>query len=258
MVMRLMATILGAPKVMFAKNWIRREPLPFDLELDVYSQDDYEKIVPVLKEIESALLRVPPDREGMRWIHQMNTVFFYVEKTFDMAYDGFVARVDISHVGDFYRDSISVDTVVASENESGQAQCQGVRIVALPQPNYAAFMGKENLDVYKLEKIDYTPDERRVSMRTVLSPNGSAVCDDGYMAFRRSSGGEKTTVAFLACQHFPIPPLMALVGLNHWTWLKNRLTEMAYRRFSDAMMSNIAERYHGADFRIGRPLSIVE
>jgi hypothetical protein len=56
-----------------------------------------------------------------------------------------------------------------------------VRVVALPQPNYTAFFGKDELDVYKLEKIDYDDNEQRVWMVTVHSPNGSAVCDDGYL-----------------------------------------------------------------------------
>ena len=63
------------------------------------------------------------------------------------------------------------------------------RIAAIAQPNYTAFMGKDELDVYKLEHMEYGPDEQRNWMRTVHSPNGSAVCDDGYLAFVRGPEG---------------------------------------------------------------------
>ena len=114
-------------------------------------------------------------------------------------------------------------------------------------------MGKDELDVYKLETIDYTEDEQRVWMLTVHSPNGSAVCDDGYMSFSRSPDGTGTVVAFLACQNFPIPPLMGLLRLDRWSWFKTVVTESAYRRFCTAMWRNIENCYRGREFHVGRP-----
>jgi hypothetical protein len=90
-----------------------------------------------------------------------------------------------------------------------------------------------------------------VWMVTVHSPNGSAVCDDGYMSFARSADGEGTVVAFLACQNFPVPPLMALLRMDRWPWLKRVVTESAYRRFFESMIRNIERRYHGEEFLVG-------
>jgi hypothetical protein len=199
------------------------------------------------------LKQQPADRRGMRWVHLADTVYFLGERTFDIAYSDFVARVDIGHVGQFYRDSIGVTTEVVERDELGRTIRQGVRVLALPQPNYAAFMGKDELDVYKLEKIDYSEDEQRVWMWTVHSPNKSAVCDDGYLSFTRAAAGAKTTVAFLACQNFPIPPLMALGRMDRWTWFKTVVTEAAYRRFCLVMMRNIQDCHDGVDFHVGRP-----
>jgi hypothetical protein len=238
---------------MFAKRTVIRRVPSFEIDLDRYGPDDFEQIIPALKEVERRLLEVPADAQGMRWIHLRDRVYFYGERTFDVPYEDFVSRVDIGHVGQFYRDSLGVATEVVNHDELGRTVHQGVRVVALPQPNYTAFMGKVELDVYKLEKIDYSQDGQRVWMYTVHSPNGSAICDDGYMSFSRTTDRTGTVVAFLACQNFPIPPLMALARLDRWTWLKTLVTESAYRRFCNVMMRNIEDCYNGIEFHVGRP-----
>jgi hypothetical protein len=246
-------TLVWATQIMLAKHTVFHRELPFEIDLETYQSADYEKIIPSLKEVERRLSEVSADARGMRWIHLRDTEFFYGECIVNVPYEDFISRVDIAHAGQFYRDSLSATTVVAERDQLGRPVRQGVRVVALPQPNYTAFFGKDELDVYKLEKIDYDDDEQRVWMVTVHSPNGSAVCDDGYLSFSRSADATRTVVAFLACQNFPIPRLMALARLDRWTWLKTRLVESAYRRFFNVMIRNICDCYDGNDFRVGRP-----
>jgi hypothetical protein len=246
-------TLAWATQIMLAKRTVPRRVPSFEVDLEKHYPDDFEKIIPSLKEVERRLKEVPADAQGMRWIHLKDRVYFYGERTFDVPYDDFISRVDIGHVGQFYRDSLGVTTEVVNRDELGRTIHQGVRVVALPQPNYTAFLGKVELDVYKLEKIDYSEDEQRVWMFTVHSPNGSAVCDDGYMSFSRTADGRGTVVAFLACQSFPIPPLMALARLDRWTWFKTVVTESAYRRFCNVMMKNVWDCYNGNEFHVGRP-----
>ena len=251
--MRKPAELLAwATQIMLAKRTVSRLEPAFSIDLGQYGPADFESCIPSLEAVERRLLRVPADSRGMRWVHLADEVLFYGARTFDVPYEDFVSKVDIGHVGQFYRDSIGVTTVVVDRDGLGRTRHQGVRVVALPQPNYAAFMGKDELDVYKLETIDYNQDEQRVWMLTVHSPNGSAVCDDGYMSFSRSPDGTGTVVAFLACQNFPIPPLMGLLRLDRWKWFKKLVTEDAYRRFCNAMWRNINDCYHGRDFHVGR------
>jgi hypothetical protein len=244
--------ILQAPRILLAKQTVQRSDAPFDLDLGRYAEADYTKFIPALREIEARLRARPADARGLRWIHLPDTVLFLGTRRFDIAYEDFVSRVDIGHVGQFYRDSIGAETVVTARDTCGRALHQGVRVVALPQPNYAGLMGKGLLDVYKLECIDYGPHEQRVWMLTVHSPNGSAVCDDGFVAFRRTADGTGTEVEFMACQNFPIPPLMALARLDRWRWFKTVVTESAYRRFFDDMMHNVQACWQGVEFRVGR------
>jgi hypothetical protein len=249
---QMLPNILKAPQVMFAKGSVLRDQYPLEIDLSQYVPEDYDIVVPMMQEVERQLLSVPLNSKGMRWIHFAETVYFWGERHFDIDFDDFVARVDISHVGDFYRDSISLKTQVVEYDPQGRPIRQNIRVVALPQPNYSALMGKDNLDVYKLEKVDFSKDEHKVWMRTVHSPNGSAICDDGYTSFQRSQDGKGTRVVFLACQNFPVPPLMALMQLDKWTWLKRMLTESAYQVFCNRMMKNIMLCYHGKEYRTGK------
>ena len=252
----MLSTIIGnmlrAPQIFFAKNSVKRTLKPFKINLAEYSHADYEKIIPTLEAIDNKLKKVPLSKDGMRWIHEGNTVYFYGQKKFHIPYQQFIQRVDICHAGTFYRDSISVDTQLVESDQFCKAVRQAVRVVALPQPNYAAFLGKGNLDVYKLEKIDYHPDSQKLWMLTVHSPNGSALCDDGYLCFKQADDGQATQVSFLACQNFPPPPLMALIFLDRWQWLKQVLTEDAYRRFFRNMMHNLDAEYHGLNHQVGQ------
>lgn len=245
-------TLAWAIRILFAKRTMPRLEPPFDLDLGPYGEADFQRHIPSLQEVERRLMEVPADVRGMRWIHLDEVVLFHGARTFDVPYADFIAKVDITHVAQFYRDAVGVTTQVVHRDECGRARHQGVRIIALPQPNYAALLGKDELDVYKLETIDYGQDEQRVWIVTVLSPNGSAVCDDGYVSFSRSADGSQTVVAFLACQNFPVPRVMARLRMDRSTWIKTVLTENAYRRFCNVMMRNIDDCYHGRDFRVGR------
>ena len=189
----------------------------------------------------------------MRWIHEPDAVLFYGVRTLDVPYDDFVARVDISRVGDCFRDVLGINTEVVSRDELGRPLLQVERIAALAQPNYTSFLGKDELDVYKLEFMEYGPDEQRNSMRTICSPNSSTSADDGYLAFCRVPDPGRTRIVFVARQSFPLPRLMVLARLDRWAWLRTVLTEDAYRRFWDETVANIVARYEGRQIGVGRP-----
>ena len=243
--------LLRAAQIVFAKGTVSRRQPPVVRNLAEYESPDFVYDTTSLEAVQRRMEAVRPDARGMRYVHSPEVVLFYVERDLAIPYDEFVSRVDISKVGLMFRDVLGITTRVVKRDEHGRSLLQLERIAALAQPNYSAFMGKDELDVYKLEKMDYSHDEQRNWMRTVHSPNRSALCDDGYLAFVRTATGT-TRITFLACQHFPMPRLMVLTGVARWAWLKNRLTESAYRRFFDETMDNIVAGYEGRDFRIGR------
>jgi hypothetical protein len=148
---------------------------------------------------------------------------------------------------------LGINTEVLHRDDAGRPKLQIERIAALAQPSYTAFLGKDELDVYKLEYQEYGKDEVRNWMRTVCSPNASTSIDDSYMALRRMPDG-KTKIEFVAHQQFPLPRIMVLFGLSRWPWFREILTRDAYRKFWTTTSDNILARYRGQeDVFIGRP-----
>jgi hypothetical protein len=232
---------------------VTRKLLPVKLNLEGYRSVDFRYDTSSAEEVLTRLQSVPVNREGMRWISKEDGALFYAVRHLELPYDEFVRRVDISRVGDCFRDVLGINTQVLHRNTAGRSILQVERIAALAQPNYAAFLGKDELDTYKLEWIEYSPDEERNWMRTVCSPNGSTLLDDGYMAFCRLPHGSGTKIEFVVNQSFPLPRLLVLFRVTRWAWLRNFLTKRAYRNFWRETEKNLLARYEGKAVWIGRP-----
>lgn len=245
--------LLRATQIMLAKNTLSRKRLPIRLDLEPYRDPNYVYDTDDLEKVEKQLLDVPLTADGMRWIHGRNWVYFYGERTVGIDYDDFVAKVDVSRVGDCFKDVLGINTQVLHRDAEGRPTLQIERIAALAQPTYTAFFGKDELDVYKLEFAEYGPDEVRNWMRTVCSPNASTSVDDSYMAISRIPGSNHTKVVFVAHQVFPRPRIMQLVGLDRWEWCRDTLTEAAYRAFWNTTYGNLLRVYEGKEVAIGRP-----
>jgi hypothetical protein len=245
--------LLRALQITLAKPTVSRKRLPIRLDTDRFLAPDFVyDDGPVLR-AHAALQQVPADRTGLAWVHLPNGVQFSAFRDVDIPYDELVQRVDISRVGDCFRDVLGITTQVLRRDESGRPTLQLERIAALAQPNYTAFLGKDELDVYKLERIEYGPDEQRSWMRTVCSPNASTSADESWMAFRRLPDPAKARIEFVAHQTFPRPRIMVATGLSRWPWFVVTVTENAYRRFWHDTLGNVLRRYEGASVAIGRP-----
>lgn len=245
--------LFRAAQIMLAKPTLSRKRLPVKLDLAQFRSPDFRYDTSSAEEVHKLLLDVPLNDEGVRWIHNDEGVLFYGVRYVDVPYDEFVERVDVSRVGDAFRDVLGINTQVLHRDSAGRPLLQVERIAALAQPNYSAFLGKDELDVYKLEYMEYGEDEVRNWMRTVCSPNASTAADDGYLAFIRMPGGKQTKIEFVARQAFPRPRIMVASGLIRWPWFVTTVTEAAYMRFWNTTVANIMARYEGKEIGIGRP-----
>ncbi len=243
------AWLRAARVLMGAKASPQRPPVLCDVAQ--FGTPDFTYDTTALEEVERRLLASPADEHGMRWIHGRDRVLFHVERDLHVPFDDLTSRVDIRDVGLMFQDVLGIETEVVSRDDQGRPALQMQRIVALAQPRYSTFLGKDELDVYKLERIDYDPDEHRFWMFAVGSPNGSTICDDGYMAFVRGPGGG-ARLRFVACQTFPTPRVLAAAGIDKLSSLKERLTERAYRRFFNDTIDNILAAYEGREYGITR------
>jgi hypothetical protein len=247
-------TIARAAQVMLAKRTLTRKRLPVRLDLEPYRSPEFRYDTRSAEQVYRRLQSVAHNARGLRWIHDDDkAVLFCAVHYVPIPYDQFVDRVDISRVGDCFRDVLGINTNVLRRNDDGRPVLQVERIAALAQPNYTAFLGKDELDVYKLEHMQYGPDEQRNWMRTLCSPNESTWADDGYLAFSRVPGSHATRIEFVARQSFPRPRLMTLFRLDRWNWFVVTVTEAAYRRFWSETLDNILKRYEGSPIGVGRP-----
>ncbi len=246
--------MLRAAQIMLAKGTLTRKKLPVRLDLDPYRSPEFQYDTTSGEQVHKRLLEVPLTSNGLRWIHDVDkAVLFYAVHYVPVPYEEFVETVDISRVGDCFRDVLGINTEVVRRDAAGRPLLQIERIAALAQPNYTAFLGKDELDVYKLENIEYREHEQHNWMRTVCSPNGSTWADDGYLAFQSVDNGAATRIEFVARQAFPRPRLMTMLALDRWQWFVVTITEAAYRRFWKETLGNILLRYQGKPIGVGRP-----
>ncbi|MEV0387470.1 hypothetical protein [Nonomuraea sp. NPDC050643] len=167
--------------------------------------------------------------------------------------DATAARVDIGRVISYMNDSLGGCVVPVATDDDGRVRWQAERNLYLPQPNHLAMFGGDVIDVCKLESVRHEPDRRRTTWRTVRSPNGSALYDDGSVTFAAADDGRRTTITVRVRQRFTLPLFWQVVDLDAWPELKAALVADAYRQFLPATMDNFEARYEGREFRIGRP-----
>lgn len=249
---------LRAAQIMLAKPTLSRKRLPVKLDLEPYRSPDFVYDKSSGEAVHKLLLDVPLNKDGVRFIHEESGVLFYGVRYVDVPYDEFVAKVDVARVGDAFRDVLGINTQVLHRDAQGRSTLQVERIAALAQPNYSAFLGKDELDVYKLEHMEYGEDEVRNWMRTVCSPNASTQADDGFLAFQRMPGGKQTRIEFVARQTFPRPRIMTATRIDRSEWFVTTVTEAAYMKFWNTTVANIMARYEGQEIGIGRPSRVAQ
>lgn len=236
--------------VVFAKGRLTRRDVPLGFDPHAFSLEAYDEVVPYVAGFEQVAAQAPATRSGLRWRYEGESVLFRHERILNAGYDELVERVDIAGGIRLMNDYIGGSTYVVSRDSAGRIERQAERNLYLPQPNWMAFSGGQYIDVCKLERLHHAEDSCRISWRTIASPNGSAVHDDGSIAFERVDA-TRTRVAVCGLQLFTLPPLWAAAE----PWLtgpvKDALVEESYRRFFTATLDNVEAAFEGRDHRTG-------
>lgn len=240
-----------AYRTMYDKDAVHRVQVPLGLDLDAYTNADYDAIMPELAAVERLGASAPERADGLRWREVDGATVFAYTRVVPVDYDEFVAAVDVARTIQHMNDYLGGVIVPVDHDEQGRVRRQAERNVYLPQPNYLALAQGKPIDVAKLEVVAYDDDHRRMYWKTVVSPNGSAVHDDGVVTFARATGGTEVTIA--GRQQFVLPPFWQAVDLDLVPQLKAHLVTDAYRRFFDRTVANFEALVEGRDIRIGRP-----
>ncbi|MEP6760990.1 MAG: hypothetical protein ABJA93_06455 [Sporichthyaceae bacterium] len=235
----------------FAKERLLRRQVDLGFNPADHSQADYDAVADYMAPLEEEASRARQTPAGLRWRYHGDSVLFEMSRVLNAPYDEFVERVDIASAIRMMNDYIGGASAVVSRDAQGRILRQAERNVYLPQPNWIALSGGDVIDVCKLEVIRYEDDWRRIAWRTIHSPNGSAVHDDGTVTYERQDG-DRTLVTIRGLQEFTLPPFWA--AMDPWLApaVKDALVEDSYRRFFTATLDNVEACYEGRDYRVGR------
>jgi hypothetical protein len=235
----------------FAKERVLRREVDLGFDPADHSEADYDAVADYLAPLETEASGTRPTPSGLRWCYRGEAVLFEMSRLLNAPYDAFVERVDVASAIRMMNDYIGGASTVVSRDTQGRVLRQAERNLYLPQPNWLAFSGGDVIDVCKLEVIRYEEDRRRIAWRTIDSPNGSAIHDDGTVTYERQAR-DRTLVTVRGLQEFTLPPFWA--ALDPWLApaIKDALVEDSYRRFFTATLDNVEACYEGREFRVGR------
>lgn len=250
LVSRLDVAIL-AQRALFAKNKLQRRVAPLTIELARYGREAYECIPAMLRPCEQLLEALPTRREGFRWRHLDGAVIFGGTHVFAVDFDDFASKVNITRAIQYMNDYIGGSTVAVRRDRRGRVVQQAERNIYLQQPNWIVAFGGSEVDVEKLEFVDYGKNSHSIHWRTVASANGSAIHDDGRVSFVRSGKGQ-TTVSIFARQQFALPLFFQVFDVDLAPGVRDPIIERAYAAYFAGTIANLQAAYDGREFRIGR------
>jgi hypothetical protein len=245
-----LAESLAAWRTNFAKDDVPRVVVPLGIDPDRYKPSDYRAIPAYLESFTTLLDAAQPEDPWLRWCYFDESVLFDVRRVVNAHYSDFVERVDVAEGISLMADYLGGRRVAVASDDRGRPIHQVERNIYLPQPNYLAFWGGKPIDVCKIEFVEYTTDFARMYWKTVASPNGSAIHDDGQLTFADAGAG-RTSIMISGRQHFTLPLFWQAVDLDRFPALKNELVTDAYRKFFSATLDNFEACFEGRPFRIG-------
>lgn len=245
---------VAAWRANFNKDNVRRVAVPLGFDPRQYRASDYRGIPKYLSGLTALLDAAPRQEPWLHWCYFDRSVLFSVEHVAHARYADWMARVDVAQGISLMADYLGGRIVPISRDARDRVTMQAERNLYLPQPNYLAFWGGKPIDVCKIELVEYHTDHCRLSWRTVLSPNDSALYDDGMLVFADNGDG-RTRITISGRQHFRLPPFWEAVDLDRYPDVKNPLVTDAYRRFFSATFDNFEACYEGRPHRIGADAS---
>lgn len=235
------------------KDRIRRRVEPVSPETAQCTLANYQEMREELDTLHNWLkARTSHEHEGRPEVMtRLNrAVIFESKHTYPVSFDEFVGSVDISKSIQYMNDYIGGSVLVAERDSRGRPLRQAERNVYLPQPNYLSWVGGREIDVSKIECLEYGEHVHRMYWKTVKSENGSATYDDGIVVFESVEPGT-TRVTLFGRQLFNLPPLIEGLHLENWPVLEDFLTRLAYEQFFGRTFANFEALLDGRDVQIG-------
>lgn len=241
---------LEAWHILYDKDKLYRKSLPLGINLDDYSFADYEAIRDYIVPLAIVAKHSAPDSNGLRWRYIDESVLFEFERVLPIPYDDFIDKVDISLAVQMMYDNVGGTYRAVHHDEQGRVIHQAERNIYLPQPNWMALFGGKQIDVVKIERVEYEDHQQQILWRTVASPNHSAEFDDGIVTFARHEGG--TSITIVARQKFSLPLILQSLNLDYVPKLRDTITSNSYTMFFTRTIANYEAAYEGRSPLLGQ------
>jgi hypothetical protein len=237
------------------KDRIRRRIEPVSPETVACTPADYQRMQEELDTLRQWLkARTGHEVKGKpEFLTRLNrAVVFEATRTYPVPFAEFACCVDISKSIQFMNDYIGGSVQVTVQDSLGRPLRQVERNIYLPQPNYLSWVGAKDIDVSKIEAIEYGERAHRIHWKTIKSENRSATYDDGIVVFESVEHG-MTRVTLFGRQLFTLPPVIEGMHLENQPLLEDFLTRLAYEEFFSRTFANFEALLDGRDVKIGVP-----
>jgi uncharacterized protein (DUF362 family) len=220
--------------VLFLKNEVMRKELPINLPEDKFRDEDYEKLPEEMRPLEELVSALPRNSTSSHTFVD-DAILYFHEREVDYAFDDFVSKVHISGAVTTMKDCLGGHTI-KKKFHNGRCIHQIERTVFLPQPNLFVLANGKDIDVTKIEKIDYGTGFQKLFWKTVLSDNHTGVYDEGTVTFEQHNF--KTRISIMAHQKFLYPWAFRWVRMGLWPGLRRFIMLRIYRGFFEKTIDN--------------------
>jgi uncharacterized protein (DUF362 family) len=233
--------------VIFKKRLMRKE-LPINLPEDKFQDEDYEKLPEAMRPFEELVEALP---RNSSWCHTFvdDAILYCHERDVDYDFEDFVSKVDICRAVTTMKDYVGGRTI-QKKFDNGRCIHQLERTVFLPQPNLFVLVNGKDIDVTKIEKIEYGDGFQKLFWKTVLSDNGTGVYDEGTVTFREKNF--RTRIRIMARQKFLYPWALRWARMDLWHGLRRFFMLRIYRGFFEKTIDNYCAVAAGKYKPIGR------
>jgi uncharacterized protein (DUF362 family) len=237
-------------RTLINQKQLRRKELPINVSRNQFKEQDYKGLPAFMGPLEE-IINAMPKRNGSCHTFVDGAILYYLERDVGFPFEEFVSKVDISKAVTYMKDYIGGRTVQVKFDSQGRCIHQLERTVFLVQPNTFVLFNGSNIDVTKIEWIEYGKGFQKIIWKTVSSDNNSAIYDDGMVTFGQLNG--RTRIRIMVHQRFVNPPALSWIQYNYYPGLRRHVMVRGFRRFFEKTIDNYCSVAEGKYEAIGKP-----
>ena len=240
--------ILNVFKKIIFKKALKREELPINcFDPNYFRKNNFDKLPEHIKLFEEIIDSLPK-KKGTCHTFIEGGILFFLERYVDIEYEDFVKKMNIKEAVSTMKDFIGGRSIPVDLPSDVKTEYRIERTVYLPQPNLLAIMNAKDIDVTKIERIEYGENFHKIIWKTVFSDNDSALYDDGSVTFKKDC--DRTQIKIIVHQAFKLPKIVTTV--LKYTGLRKYIEPWLYKGYFKKTIANYHKKAEQKYERIGK------